>query len=109
MAETVPVVTDATFDEEVLKSDLPVLVEFWAPWCVPCRQVAPVVEEIAAGHVATMRTVKINSDDNPLTVAKYGVISLPTLAVYVGGEPVKMIIGAKPKLALLRELSEWLG
>jgi thioredoxin 1 len=102
-------VTDATFDAVVLASTLPVVVDFWAPWCGPCRQVAPVLEEIAAANADKITIVKLNTDENPLITARYNVTSLPTIAVYAGGEMVKSVIGAKPKPMLLRELSEWLG
>lgn len=105
---TAKAVTDDTFDAEVLKSDKPVVVDFWAPWCGPCRQVSPILDEIAAQH-DEISVVKINSDENPRVTARYGVTALPTLVVYSGGEMVKAIIGAKPKPALLRELSDWLA
>jgi len=101
-------VTDATFDAEVLKSDKPVLVDFWAPWCGPCLQVAPVLAEIAAEH-EELTVVKINIDENPKVASSFGVTSIPTLNVYSGGELVKSIVGAKPKPILLRELSNWLS
>lgn len=109
MGEAAPTVTDATFDSEVLQSDLPVVVDFWAPWCAPCRQVSPILDEIAGEHSDKIRVLKMNTDENPVVAAKYGVTALPTLAVYSGGELVKTIIGAKPKPALLRELSSWLA
>ncbi|MFI8517451.1 thioredoxin [Streptomyces sp. NPDC085481] len=103
MAGALKIVTDASFDEDVLKSDKPVLVDFWAEWCGPCRQIAPSLEAIAKEH-SEIEIVKINIDENPATAAKYGVMSIPTLNVYQNGEVVKTIVGAKPKAALLRDL-----
>jgi thioredoxin 1 len=101
-------VTDATFDTEVLKSDKPVVVDYWAEWCGPCRMVAPVLEEIAAEHADKIDVVKINIDENPQVAQRYGILQIPTLNVFSGGEVVKQVIGAKPKSALLRELAEYI-
>jgi len=97
-------VTDADFEAQVLKSDKPVLVDFWAEWCGPCRQVQPILEEIAAAHGDDVTIVKMNVDENPVTPSSYRVTGIPTINVYQGGEVVKSIVGAKPKAALLKEL-----
>jgi len=104
VAGTLKNVTDADFDAEVLRSDKPVLVDFWAEWCGPCRQIAPSLEAIAAEYGDQIEIVKLNIDQNPGTAAKYGVMSIPTLNVYQNGEVAKTIVGAKPKAAILRDL-----
>ncbi|EFG48051.1 thioredoxin [Brevibacterium mcbrellneri ATCC 49030] len=102
-------VTDATFKEEVLSSDLPVLVDFWAPWCGPCRMVGPIVDEIAQEQADKLKVVKLNTDDNLETASAYGITSIPALYVFKGGEVAKTIIGARPKPALEQELAEFIG
>ncbi|MGH2685005.1 MAG: thioredoxin [Actinomycetota bacterium] len=99
-------VTDQEFDTEILKSETPVLVDFWADWCVPCHMVSPVVEEIGSEKASVMRVAKLNVDDNPNTARKYGVMSIPTLILFVGGEERARVVGAKPKDAILREITE---
>jgi thioredoxin 1 len=101
-------VTDATFTADVLEHDKPILVDFWAEWCGPCRQVSPILEEIAGEHADKITVVKLNVDENPATAAQYGVISIPTLNVYKGGEVVKTIVGAKPKAMLLKDLEAFI-
>jgi thioredoxin 1 len=102
-------VTETSFADDVLTNDKPVLVDFWAEWCGPCRMVAPILEEIAAAHGDRIEIVKLNVDENPALAASYGVTSIPTMNVFKGGEVVKQIIGAKPKQALVNDLAEFIG
>ncbi|WP_227997790.1 thioredoxin [Nocardia australiensis] len=97
-------VTDASFADDVLLSEKPVLVDFWADWCGPCKMVAPVLEEIAGTHADKLTVAKLDVDANPSTARDYQVLSLPTMMLFSGGKPVKQIVGAKGKAALLREL-----
>lgn len=96
--------TDANFETEVLKSDLPVLVDFWAPWCGPCRMVAPIVEEIADEYVGRLKVVKVNTDENQQIAYKYGIMSIPTLGIFDKGEVVDGIVGAVPKQMLIEKI-----
>jgi thioredoxin 1 len=109
MGANTVVVTDSSFDADVLNSEKLVLVDFWATWCGPCRMVAPVLEEIAAEHPDTITVAKLDVDENPTTARNYQVMSIPTLILFKGGEPVKQIVGAKPKQALLADLKDYLG
>ena len=102
-------VSDSTWDSEVLTGEKPVLVDFWAPWCGPCRMVAPIVEELADEYAGQVEFRKLNTDDNPRTAAKYGIRSIPTLLVFKGGEQVGQIIGFRPKGDLKKRLDEALA
>ncbi|MFZ8871550.1 MAG: thioredoxin [Candidatus Nanopelagicaceae bacterium] len=102
-------VTAANFNEVVLKSTTPVLVDFWAEWCGPCRAVAPILEEISTEYAGKIKIVKLNTDEEGSVAMKYGISSIPTMNLFVGGEVVKSIVGARPKPAIVRELSEYIG
>jgi len=101
-------VTDSTFKQEVLDSEVPVLVDFWAPWCGPCRMVAPVVDEIAEQYSGKVKVVKVNTDDNPSVASQYGIRSIPTLMIFKGGQRVDMVVGAVPKTTLATTLEKHL-
>ncbi|ULP72267.1 thioredoxin [Nodularia sphaerocarpa] len=101
-------VTDSSFKQEVLESDVPVLVDFWAPWCGPCRMVAPVVEEIAKQYEGQIKVVKVNTDENPQVASQYGIRSIPTLMIFKDGAKVDMVVGAVPKTTLATTLEKYL-
>jgi thioredoxin 1 len=105
----VRVTTDDTFDQDVLKHDKPVLVDFWAEWCPPCHMIAPALADIARERAGSLTIVKVNTDENPVTAARYRVMSLPTLMLFRGGEILHAIVGARPKARLLADLDEALS
>jgi thioredoxin 1 len=109
VGESTKAVTDSSFESDVLKSSKPVLVDYWAEWCGPCRQVGPVLEEIAKEYASKIEIVKLNVDENPEVVRTYGIMNIPTLTVFKDGQVVREIVGAKPKSALLRELEDFLA
>lgn len=102
-------VNDASFEAEVLKSSIPVLVDFWAPWCGPCRMLAPVVEELANENSGSVKVVKVNTDESPNTAMNYGINSIPTVIVFKGGQPVNSFVGLQPKHKLQAALDEVKG
>jgi thioredoxin 1 len=101
-------VTDSSFKQDVLDSPIPVLVDFWAPWCGPCRMVAPVVDEIALQYKGQLKVVKINTDENPSVASQYGIRSIPTLMIFKGGQRVDMVVGAVPKTNLASTIEKHL-
>ena len=106
MADSVREITDATFEGDALKSDLPVLVDFWAPWCGPCRMVAPVVAELSEEYAGKMNFYKMNTDENPAVPTKYGIPSIPSLLIFKGGELKGTIVGFRPKSDLKKRIEE---
>ena len=109
MAEGISTLTDTIFDEEIGGASEPVIVDFWAEWCGPCKMIAPILEEIATEQAGKVRVAKLNVDDNPDAARRYEVMSIPTLIVFRDGQPVKRLIGAKGKGQLLQELSEYIA
>jgi len=99
-------VTDSSFDSEVIKADLPVLIDFWAPWCGPCKAIGPVVEELATEYSGRLKVVKMNVDDNPQTPSKYGVRGIPNLILFKGGQVKDQIVGAVPKAHLVKAITQ---
>ena len=108
MAQAISTLTDTTFDEEVKSAEEPVIVDFWAEWCGPCKMIAPILEEIATEQTGKLRVAKLNVDDNPDIARRFDVMSIPTLIVFKDGEPAKRLVGAKGKGQLLQELAEFL-
>lgn len=109
MAGSAMAVTDSTFQSEVLSSSEPVLVDFWATWCGPCRMVSPIVEEIAGEQIGKLKVAKMDVDVNPQTAQQFGVMSIPTLIVFKGGQPVERLVGYMPKAKLMQAITPHLG
>lgn len=103
------VVTDATFETEVLKSDVPVLVDFWAPWCGPCRMIAPLIDQLAEEYAGKLKAVKLNTDESPSVATEYGIRSIPTVMIFKGGQKLDTVIGAVPKSTLTGTIEKYLN
>ena len=108
MADSTIILSETTFDEEINGASTPVLVDFWAEWCGPCKMIAPILDEIASEQEGRLTVAKLNVDDAPDVARRFGVMSIPTLILFNDGEPAKRVVGAKPKAALLGELAEYL-
>lgn len=108
MSENVKEISDSTFDSEVLKDALPTLVDFWAPWCGPCKSIAPVLEELAKEYNGRLKVTKMNVDDNPRTPSSYNVRGIPNLVIFKGGKVVEQIVGAVPKETLVAAIQKTL-
>ncbi|MFZ4514887.1 MAG: thioredoxin [Acidimicrobiia bacterium] len=109
MADGIVTITDASFDETISTADTPILVDFWAEWCGPCKMIAPVLSEIAAEQAGKLTIGKVNVDENPGAARRFDVMSIPTLIVFVNGQPAKRLVGAKSKTALLADLAEFVS
>ncbi len=108
MAGSTITLSEATFDEEVNGSDIPILVDFWADWCGPCKMIAPILEEIADEQAGKLKVAKLNVDEAPTIAQRFGVMSIPTMIVFDAGSPAKKVVGAKPKAALMGDLADFL-